>query len=253
MEWFPGGSPTSSELQRILHMSAAKEALHRIKPDVLAAQEIRDWDNFAEVTSILPNLIPLVVSRHRDSPVGGALSIQQIGIASIYPASNGWSEAFKSAPDSPPRGFSFAAIPVDGKNLLIYSVHLKANGRGDMSANIAKREEGARQLLEHLGSMEKIYGRDAVVIICGDFNTDPSDERFVEEKTFPIWEEAGFIWPWAKTPLSERVTLPAKGRYPDACFDGFLVRGDVEIVSCAPITVEGVSDHYPVVLELELQ
>lgn len=72
MEWFPGGSPTSSELQRILHMSAAKEALHQMQPDVFAAQEIRDWDSFAEVASVLPNLVPLVVSRYRDSPVGGA-------------------------------------------------------------------------------------------------------------------------------------------------------------------------------------
>lgn len=121
-----------------------------------------------------------------------------------------------------------------------------------MSANMAKREEAARQLLGHLANMEEIYGSGSPVLICGDFNTDPSEARFADEKTFKILEEAGFIWPWAGVPLEKRITLPAKGRYPDACFDGFLVRGNVEIVSCQPEKIEGVSDHYPVVLELRL-
>ena len=45
-----------------------------------------------------------------------------------------------------------------------------------------------------------------------------------------------------------RVTNPAKGRYPDACFDGFLVRGAAKLLTCKPIPIQGVSDHFPVVL-----
>jgi len=37
-------------------------------------------------------------------------------------------------------------------------------------------------------------------------------------------------------PLSDRVTLPTKGRYADACFDGFLVRG-VQNFSSKPICI----------------
>ena len=62
-----------------------------------------------------------------------------------------------------------------------------------------------------------------VTVIAGDFNTDPTDARFALEGTFAVLREK-FAWSWENVPLSDRVTNPAKGRYPDACFDGFLVR-----------------------------
>ena len=52
-------------------------------------------------------------------------------------------------------------------------------------------------------------------------------------------------------PRSERVTIPAKGRYPDASFDGFLVRG-ARVLSCEPIAVRDISDHCPAVLWFEI-
>ena len=52
----------------------------------------------------------------------------------------------------------------------------------------------------------------------------PTDARFASEETFSLLRDK-FAWAWDFVPLSERVTNPAKGRYPDACFDGFLVRG----------------------------
>ena len=74
--------------------------------------------------------------------------------------------------------------------------------------------------------MESAYSGSAkiVTVIAGDFNTDPTDARFASEETFAMLREK-FVWAWENVPLSERVTNPAKGRYPDACFDGFLVRG----------------------------
>lgn len=84
----------------------------------------------------------------------------------------------------------------------------------------------------------------------GDFNTDPTDARFASEGTFAVLREK-FAWSWENVPLSDRVTNPAKGRYPDACFDGFLVRG-ARILSCKPISIGGVSDHFPVVLTLAI-
>lgn len=232
-------------------MSAAKEALIGMSPDVFCAQEIRNWDVFAELTSIKPKLVPEVVSSYRDSPEGGALSIQQIGVATRLPAIGAWSEAFRLAEDSPPRGFSFVALQLeDGRQLLVYSVHLKSN-RGDLPENIARREEAAEQIVAHAAKMEVAYEPVAAVVICGDFNTDPSDERFKEEKTFRIFEDAGYKWPWAGTPLAERVTLPSSGRFPDACFDGFVVKGDRRVVSCEVLPIDGVSDHRPVKLVLE--
>jgi endonuclease/exonuclease/phosphatase family metal-dependent hydrolase len=135
--------------------------------------------------------------------------------------------------------------------LLIYSVHLKSN-RGGATTNITKREEAARQLLTHVAEMESVYSGSAkvVTVIAGDFNTDPTDARFASEETFALLREK-FVWSWESVPLSERVTNPAKGRYPDACFDGFLVRGAASL-SCKPIPIQGVSDHFPVVLTVAI-
>jgi L-serine deaminase len=66
-------------------------------------------------------------------------------------------------------------------------VHFKSN-IGDDAANIAKREEAARQLLKHVAEMESAYsgGAKVVTIVAGDFNTDPTDARFASEKTFAV-------------------------------------------------------------------
>ena len=251
LKWFPGGGKTSTPAERIVHMSAAKDALMGVSPDVICAQEIRNWEVFAELASIRPDLVPNVVSAYRDSPQGGAVSIQQIGIASRMPAVGAWSEAFSVAPESPPRGFSFVALQLqDGRHLLVYSVHLKSN-LGDLTENIARREEAAEQLVAHAAKMEEAYTPVAAAVICGDFNTDPSNAQFAEEKTFSILESAGFIWPWRDTPLPQRITLPSSGRFPDACFDGFVVKGDMRVVSCEVLPIDGVSDHKPVKLVLE--
>jgi endonuclease/exonuclease/phosphatase family metal-dependent hydrolase len=250
LQWFPGGRPNSSESERVIHMSAAKDALLDIRADVLCLQEVRDWDSVAELVSVLPNFQTLVVSGFREMRSSGPLSIQQIAIAANRPADAAWSESFKPSPKMPPRGFSFAATR-HGKTLfLIYSVHFKSNV-GEATTNTAKREEAARQLLAHVSEMEIAYAGSAkiVTIIAGDFNTDPTDVRFASEETFALLGEK-VVWSWANIPLQDRVTSPAKGRYPNATFDGFLVCG-ARILSCRPIPVQGVSDHFPVVLTID--
>ena len=56
---------------------------------------------------------------------------------------------------------------------------------------------------------------------------------------------------WENVPLSERVTLPANGRYPDASFDGFLVRG-ARVLSCKAIPIKEVSDHFSAILTIAI-
>ena len=155
LEWFPGRKPTSSQSERLVHMSAAKDALLDIRPDILCLQEVRDWESVVELISILPKFQTLIVSRSREMGSSGPLSIQQTAIASSWPAEAAWSESFKPSPSAPPRGFSFAAIRRGKALLLVYSVHLKSN-RGESTNNIAKREEAARQLLAHAAEMEKL-------------------------------------------------------------------------------------------------
>jgi endonuclease/exonuclease/phosphatase family metal-dependent hydrolase len=251
LEWFPGGKPNSSQSERLVQMSAAKDALLDIRPDILCLQEVRDWDSVAELVSILPNFQTLVVSRFREMGSSGPLSIQQTAIASNQPAEAAWSESFRPSPATPPRGFSCAAIRHGKTILFVYSVHFKSN-RGEATTNIAKREEAARQLLAHVAEMESAYTGNAkvVTVFAGDFNTDPTDARFASEETFALLREK-FVWSWENVPLYERVTNPEKGRYPDASFDGFLVRG-ARNFSCKPIPIQGVSDHFPVVLTVAI-
>jgi endonuclease/exonuclease/phosphatase family metal-dependent hydrolase len=240
-----------SESERLVHMSAAKDALLDIRPEIICLQEVRDWDSVEELASILPGFQTLVVSRFREMGSSGPFSIQQTAIASKWQAESAWSESFKSSPVAPPRGFSFAAIRRGKTVLLVYSVHFKSN-RGEATSDIAKREEAARQLLAHAAEMEMAYSGSAklIAVIAGDFNTDPTDARFTSEGTFALLREK-FAWSWENVPLSERVTNPAKGRYPDACFDGFLVRG-ARNFSCRPIPIQGVSDHFPAILTVGL-
>jgi endonuclease/exonuclease/phosphatase family metal-dependent hydrolase len=223
-----------------------------IRPDILCLQEVRDWDSVAELVSILPKLQTLVVSRFRGIGPSGPLSIQQLAITSNRPAEAAWSESFKPSAATPPRGFSFAAIRHGKSLLLVYSVHFKSN-RGEAASNIAKREEAARQMLTHVAEMESAYSESGkiVTVVAGDFNTDPMDARFASEKTFALLREK-FVWAWENVPLTERVTNPANGRYPDACLDGFLVRGAAKLF-CKPIPIQGVSDHLPVVLTVAIE
>jgi hypothetical protein len=76
LEWFPGRKPNSSAAERLIHMSAAKDALIDIRPDIVCLQEVRDWDSVAELVSILPGFQTLVVSRFREMgyPVRSAFS-----------------------------------------------------------------------------------------------------------------------------------------------------------------------------------
>jgi endonuclease/exonuclease/phosphatase family metal-dependent hydrolase len=136
--------------------------------------------------------------------------------------------------------------------LLVYSVHFKSN-RGELQADIATREEAARQVLAHATEMERLYSRGAKVItvIAGDFKTDPTDPRFASEQTFSLLRQ-NFEWAWEDVPLSERVTLPANGRYPDASFDGFFIRG-TRALSREAIRLQGISDHFPVIVSLSVE
>jgi endonuclease/exonuclease/phosphatase family metal-dependent hydrolase len=121
----------------------------------------------------------------------------------------------------------------------------------DPSGNFHRREEAARQIAAHIKAMEKTYGPAPAVIVCGDFNTDPADSGFAEERTFKILPAVGLQWPWENTPLAERVTLLADGKFPDASFDGFLIKG-LTVESCLPTIIDGVSDHRPVALKFEI-
>ena len=96
-----------------------------------------------------------------------------------------------------------------------------------------------------------LNGAKALTVISGDFNTDPTDGRFASEQTFSTFQAAGFVWSWENVPAAQRVTLPGHGRSPDACFDGFFVRGARSLL-CRSMPIRNISDHFPVLLEVDI-
>lgn len=247
IEWFPGREPNPEPANQALHMRRAQKAIAGLNPDLLLAQEIAGWPAFAELTSAVPGLQPHVVSAFLDSPT------QQVAIASRLQAESAWAESWRPATDQPPRGFAFAAFPLpDQTYLLVWTLHMKAN-RGDLLRALRAREEAARQLESHIIALRDIYQAIAPVriLIAGDWNTSLDDERFQYETTLRRMSLLGLDWAWASIPFSRRVTLPASGIYPDACFDHAFTHGLTIRSVRAPAAFPEVSDHRPVLLEIE--
>lgn len=247
MQWFPGGKPKARQAAQTSHMKAAQEALKVLNPDVLCLQEVRDWKVVEELISVVPGLRVDVVSRFRGD--------QQQAIVSKLAPDSAWSDSWKSGAVSDlPRGYSFAALRLpEGGFLLVYSLHMKANGGGDDSVNIAKREESSRQLLEHAMAMQKLYGaRGPVgVILAGDFNTTlDADPRFDPETTIRNLLANGFKTVWEGIPFEQRITHPGSGNWPSITFDHILTHG-VKFSSATVQDIPGVSDHMPAIVLMD--
>lgn len=246
LQWFPGGQPKAKQAAKKEHMLKAQEALKMLNPDVICLQEVKDWAAAEELVSAVPGLELSVISNFKGD--------QQQVIASKLPADSGWYENWNSSEVSDiPRGYSFAALKrPDGGFLLVYSLHMKANGGKDDAKNIAKREEAARQLASHAEAMKALYGRRGKVdvILAGDWNTTlDEDPRFAEEKTMRALLQAGYHTAWENVPFEQRMTHPASGPWPAITFDHILTSWKNAPAQLGAQT--GVSDHLPVVLVVE--
>jgi endonuclease/exonuclease/phosphatase family metal-dependent hydrolase len=216
-----------------------------LMPDILLAQEVRSE---TAISMVLPS------DGYRTATTSRFSGSQQLCIAGRFPADSAWFEAWaKDGKDDPPRGFAFASFRLSsGKLLLVYTVHLKSNAGGDKAANTAKREDAARQLIDHISSetAKRKEPKGLAVLVAGDFNTDPSQRQFDGERTLKMFEEAGFTWVMASLSATDRITWPAAEGFPDAMFDHVFVKG-IQIKSVVvPRNFDNCSDHRPVVVDL---
>ena len=247
LEWFPGRGMSSSDREKLNHITSAREILSKNPSDIICFQEILNEEAVNDLVGSLPDYKVHVISNFPGR--------QQVAIASSIQPIAGYQEDFHPGGSNPPRGFAFAAYRDDNDYILIYCVHLKSN-LGDARKNYLKREESARQLVEHsqkVSSQFRAQGAEKVgIIIAGDFNTDPKDQRYSKEKTSQILKEGNFEWAWEGSSFNERVTWKSDGRYPDACFDHFFLSG-VEKVKCLLLKdSEKASDHRAIVLRFEM-
>jgi endonuclease/exonuclease/phosphatase family metal-dependent hydrolase len=246
LKWFPGKHEKPTADEEKAQMTQVQQALRELKPDVLLLQEVRDWKSAEQLCSAVPGLRMQVISRFQPRP-------QNQVVATRLPVDSTWSDEWKHGADGPPRGYVFAAIELPQKRfLLTYSLHLKSNV-GAAAMNVPKRQEAARQLLAHTQEMQVLYGARGAcgLLFGGDMNTSFDDPRFAGEQTLRALTAAGFHWTFAGVPFASRITIPKEGRFPDNCFDHIFTVGlgrQTAFVKPYP----GLSDHNPVVLDLDL-
>ncbi len=262
LNWFPSGNSkgiASPEVES-KRIADAAEVLRKLDSDIIVLQEVRDFEVCEALAKAIDPKYQVLVCSAFKSGFGGAKGLQQVAILSKYPAQSCWSEDWKTfGKVDPPRGFAFAHIQIDGKDIAVYGVHLKSNliMRGDKfkttQLNILKRELAAEQVLAHSNELPKLLGEDfEAVIVAGDFNTNKDQIDFSSEKTLKIFEENGFNSGFENIPLSERVTLPSKGRYPDATFDYIFIKGNGLKGTKPTIFQNDTSDHLPVTTKITM-
>jgi endonuclease/exonuclease/phosphatase family metal-dependent hydrolase len=245
LEWFPGNRPKANVLEKARHIELVHEIFGKMRPDIVGMSEVHDYAAAELAIKTLPGFKVDVCANF---PAGSSPDTQQVAIASRLQPLSAWAERWKSGPQTPPRGFVFAAYQLaPQKVLLVYVVHFKSN-RGNTPANAEMREESSRQLLDHIGAMEKAYEKlgNVNVWIGGDFNTSLDDERFKNEKTIRNLQAQGFRWSWQNMRPSERVTIPGDGRFPPGTFDHIFYRGGTLVKAWVTETTIEASDHRPV-------
>ena len=250
LQWFPGGKPNASSEDREEHIRQVAQELAKIRPDVILLQEVSDAvavDRLTQHSHSPHGFTTHVVSTFKDG-FSGARGQQQLAIVSRFPAVSAWAEPWKRGWANAPRGYSYARLQItDRKHLNVYTLHLKST-LGDPFANTSKREDAAAQLLVHIQSQ---CGANEPVVMGGDFNTSVDDTRFAGDTTLRIIRQAGFFWTFEGIPHQHRITIPAYGSYPDACFDHLFTRNLGRPVAQV-LEVPG-SDHRPVVVDVVVE
>lgn len=250
LQWFPGGKMGASKEEQTRHIEQVRDQIRKLNPDILLLQEVGSQAALEETLQpIGKEWKVVVVSRFKQ---GNFVSGQQLAIAAKIPADGAWSEPWQRGWAGAPRGYAYASFLVGKKRLGVYSIHLKSN-LGNPADNTSKREDAIEQLIAHTNSKDERLVKPDALVIGGDFNTDDPDTPAGQspgERTFGSLRKAGFHWSFEGIAHADRITCPAKGRYPPACFDYFWTRGLGKPLSMVK-PAEG-SDHLPVVLEISL-
>ncbi len=170
----------------------------------------------------------------------------------------------------PPRGLLRFMVSLGGnRRLLCYVTHLKSNW-GSPEKNEAKRRNAMRILRK---DMEQFVAEqtdtDWEILIAGDMNVDPENERFRNDRTLNPFSD--YVDLWHGRAISERTTIPTRHGnsdfvFPPAAFDRMLVSPDLTQIpwKMSPLVSyqqgvdtednsaepgdsrRHVSDHYPV-------
>lgn len=261
MKWFPSGFPLKDgaepnakyEYYRI--DTAARFIGNHIRPDVLLMEEIRDEKTCAELIGRMNSGDWKVVACSAFPPVPEAeIPTHQNAIISRFEkVESGFAEWQQVDGLTPPRGYVYAVLDIDGRLVAFFGVHLKSNFIPDevedkeaqARLNARLREISAGQLTN---AVSRIIARDfggrkvSDVFVGGDFNSSVFDAAYKSEQTVKILEKAGFSDCFAALPETNRYTMVESKYYPPTVFDYIFHRG-LAITSSPEVSDECVTSN----------
>jgi endonuclease/exonuclease/phosphatase family metal-dependent hydrolase len=247
LEWFPGKKPAASQEERDKHFLEVAAVLPQFRADIIVLQEVRNDDAAERLAKLMPGFEVHVTSRFKDR-FTNTTGEQQVTIMSRFKADGAWAESWKTGWANAPRGYAYAKLLISGVPVHVYGLHLKSN-LGNPVENTSKREDAVEQLIEHVKSQAK--PKEGVAVV-GDFNTSKEQVNLAGDRTLSKIEGAGFFWCFEGIPLEKRITIPGKGKYPDACFDHIYTRDFGRPAASVLMDTPG-SDHFPVVVDLVIK
>ena len=265
-EWFPSGRAehrgTPEEEARTIAAAGEmlRAALAQADPAgtndlILCFNEMRGPKATAALCAATgrTNLTVAVITgyRRRDR-----FDMQQDAIATTLPvAAANWSVWKHAKGVYPPRGYAHAEIVIaPAVTATVYAVHLKSNYGATTAAiaesNRKKRATAIRQLIDQERPKRGRYR--APVILAGDFNADAWKGEFADEEIFAALAEARFENVLAALPAARRVTHPGRGKYGNSALDYIYLRGLAPAGAPWIVPADGLSDHNPVFVTLDV-
>jgi len=236
-EWFPGREPEPAPAQQARHIVGVQRLFHDLDPDLLLLQEIVQPDALKKALAVQPDVSVYAVSAFTNNPLQLAIA-GRLPLVSAY--ANPWPAAEGPTEQGPPRGIAFAAVELpDGGLLLVFTLHLKSNYRGDEDydeqQNLRMREESVGMFLANVTTVERWFAGRAVrgVVLGGDLNTLYPKSVFRGEKTMRLLKAGGFVH------------LGSSG------LDHFWGKG-ITNAAFSVFSDYEVSDHAPVILDITL-
>lgn len=281
IEWFPAGQRNSAKKNVQQQMQAASDIIKEFKPDILLTQETRNLGALISLNKLMDKLsfTHIACARYYEENQAKILEnkpTQNTGIFSRYPWKDIWEVDFDTLTyvNAPTRGWLGSRFDISGTPFFVYNTHTKSNfgasNEQDRANNYEKRVNAIHELKRDWDRLKLDPAKDKIIIV-GDFNTDAFDEKFKDEKTFPLLQEWGFRHCFEGLPLEKRTTLPGRKDepFPDGTFDYiWFSKGWGDNIPTAQILSKGASkrkevyggdeaglasDHYPVFVDITLK
>lgn len=280
IEWFPAGQRKGAVQQENWQMAAVANLVNKIKPDILATQEIRNLASLEKLNrniGIWPftNFASSIFNQKNNASADTTSIRQQCGFLTRQPWQEIWEIDFQPLPeaDRPSRGWLAARWAFGDGSFTLYNGHLQAD-----SGKAGDGESGARLRLAAITRLKEDFERRNLdpyrdkIIVLGNFNADLYLVDSEKDKTFTALADLGFRMVPSPVKREDAITVPARkgvDAVPDRVLDYiWMSSGWKDPLPELQILQEGASmeknvfggdraglasDHYPVYIDIPIK